>query len=116
MEQGRIEEAFIHREIEKKEYEKKLTKYQWRLLRLQHVFHQKKMAAIIVMEGVDAAGKGGAIKRITEHLDPRGFRVMAIAAPEPHEKRYHYLQRFWRKIPQYGQITILTVLGMAGFS
>ncbi|MBB6444219.1 UDP-galactose-lipid carrier transferase [Bacillus benzoevorans] len=106
MEQGRIGEDFTYTVIEKKEYEKTLKKYQWRLLRLQHVFHQEKMAAIIVMEGVDAAGKGGVIKRITEHLDPRGFRVMAIAAPEPHEKRYHYLQRFWRKIPQYGQMTI----------
>jgi polyphosphate kinase 2 (PPK2 family) len=106
VEQGRIEEAFTNTAIEKKEYERKLKKYQWRLLRLQHVFHQEKIAAVIVMEGVDAAGKGGTIKRITEHLDPRGFQVMAIAAPEPHEKRYHYLQRFWRKIPQYGQITI----------
>ena len=58
------------------------------------------------MEGWDAAGKGGAIKRVTEHLDPRGFQVNPIGAPAPHEKRYHYLQRFWRKLPQYGQITI----------
>ena len=58
------------------------------------------------MEGWDAAGKGGVIKRITEHLDPRGFKVWSIAAPEPHEQRYHYLHRFWRKIPRYGEITI----------
>lgn len=103
---GRLEETFSNVAMEKKIYEKNLKKYQWRLLRLQHAFHQEKVAAIFVMEGVDAAGKGGAIKRITQHLDPRGFQVMAIAAPEPHEKRYHYLQRFWRKIPQYGQITI----------
>lgn len=106
MKRGRINEAFTHAAIAKKEYEKKLKKYQWKLLQLQHVFHREKIAAIIVMEGVDAAGKGGAIKRITEHLDPRGFQVWAISAPEPHEKRYHYLQRFWRKIPQYGQIAI----------
>ena len=61
---------------------------------------------MLVMEGWDAAGKGGAIKRVTEHLDPRGFQVNPIGAPAPHEKRYHYLQRFWRKLPQYGQITI----------
>ena len=103
---GRLEEAYSNEVMEKKRYEKDLKKLQWRLLRLQHVFHQEKVAAIFVMEGVDAAGKGGAIKRITEHLDPRGFQVLAIAAPEPHEKRYHYLQRFWRKIPQYGQISI----------
>lgn len=66
---------------------------------------------MLVMEGWDAAGKGGAIKRVTEHLDPRGFQVNPIGAPVPHEKRYHYLQRFWRKIPQYGQITILIAHG-----
>ncbi len=103
---GRLKEAFTDEVMEKKVYKKNLKKYQWRLLRLQHVFHQEKVAAIFVMEGVDAAGKGGAIKRITEYIDPRGFQVMAIAAPEPHEMRYHYLQRFWRKIPQYGQISI----------
>ena len=55
---------------------------------LQHVLHKEKIATMIVMEGWDAAGKGGAIKRVTEHLDPRGFNVWSIAAPEPHEKRY----------------------------
>ena len=88
-----------------KEY-KTISEIQWRLLHLQNVLHQNKIATMIVMEGWDAAGKGGVIKRITEYLDPRGFNVWSIAAPEPHEKRYHYLHRFWRKIPLYGEITI----------
>jgi len=90
----------------KKEYETKLLQYQWRLLRLQHVLHEEKIAAVVVMEGWDASGKGGAIKRVTEHLDPRGFKVWPIAAPLPHERQYHYLQRFWRKLPGYGELTI----------
>lgn len=107
MAKGRLGQIDFSKKInDKKEYEKKLMNYQWQLLLLQHVLHKEQIATILVMEGVDAAGKGGAIKRVTEHLDPRGFQVRSIAAPEPHEKRYHYLQRFWRKIPQYGQITI----------
>src|SRR3954451_895571 len=91
---------------DKKEYDQRLKEYQWQLLLLQHVLHQEKIATMIVMEGWDAAGKGGTIKRVTERLDPRGFNVWSIAAPEPHENRYHYLQRFWRKIPRFGEITI----------
>jgi len=104
---GRLELVDLTKKMaDKKEYEKKLKKYQWQLLRLQHVLHQEKIATMIIMEGWDAAGKGGTIKRVTEHLDPRGFKVWSIAAPEPHEKRYHYFQRFWRKIPRLGEMTI----------
>ncbi|WP_100486162.1 polyphosphate kinase 2 family protein [Sporolactobacillus pectinivorans] len=90
----------------RKEYEKELKKYQLRLLSLQHLLIEENTAVIFVFEGWDAAGKGGAIRRAVANLDPRGVRVTAIAAPAPHEKRYHYLQRFWRKIPQFGQIAI----------
>jgi len=90
----------------KKEYNTKLLSYQRRLLRLQHILRQEQIAVLMVVEGWDAAGKGGAIKRVTEHLDPRGFKVWPIAAPEPHEKRYHYLQRFWNKLPRHGELTI----------
>ena len=107
IENGRLKQVDLTKRIvDKKIYEKQLKKYQWQLLLLQHVLHQEKMATMIVMEGWDAAGKGGTIKRVTEHLDPRGFNVWSIAAPEPHENRYHYLQRFWRKIPRFGEMTI----------
>ncbi|MFT8363421.1 MAG: UDP-galactose-lipid carrier transferase [Sporolactobacillus sp.] len=91
---------------DRKKYEARLKKYQLRLLALQHVLKEKNIAVIFVFEGWDAAGKGGAIKRAVANLDPRGYNVIPIAAPAPHEKRYHYLQRFWRKLPQYGQIVI----------
>ncbi|MBM7650091.1 polyphosphate kinase 2 (PPK2 family) [Bacillus ectoiniformans] len=90
----------------KKDYKNFLKKFQYRLLSLQQLLFQEKIGLVIVMEGMDAAGKGGAIKRMTEKLDPRGLQVYPISAPQPHEKRYHYLQRFWRKLPQYGQIAI----------
>ena len=107
IENSRLKQIDLTKKIaDKKTYEKKLKEYQWKLLLLQHVLHQEKIATVIVMEGWDAAGKGGAIKRVTERLDPRGFNVWSIAAPEPHENRYHYLQRFWRKIPMFGEITI----------
>ncbi|RYM06671.1 UDP-galactose-lipid carrier transferase [Sporolactobacillus sp. THM7-7] len=104
---NRLERIDLTRSIEsKKKYHKKLKKYQLRLLALQRVIFEEKIGVIFVFEGWDAAGKGGAIKRAAANLDPRGVRVSPIAAPAPHEKRYHYMQRFWRKIPQYGQIAI----------
>ena len=60
---------------------KKLKKYQWKLLCLQQLFYKEKIPAMVVLEGYDAAGKGGVIKRMTEFLDPRGFHVWSIAAP-----------------------------------
>ena len=56
-------------------------------------------------------GKGGAIKRVTEHLDPRGFQVDPIGAPAPHEKRYHYLQRFGEKFHSTGKLLFLIAHG-----
>lgn len=90
----------------KKEYQAELEKYQRRLLSLQQLLFGEKIGFIVVMEGMDAAGKGGAIRRMTAELDPRGIAVHPISAPASHEMRYHYMQRFWRKIPQYGQLTI----------
>lgn len=104
---NRLEQVDLSKRLANaKEYKTNLRKSQWRLLHLQNVLRQNKIATIMVMEGWDAAGKGGVIKRITEYLDPRGFKVWSIAAPEPHEQRYHYLHRFWRRIPRYGEITI----------
>lgn len=90
----------------KKEYKKELKKLQYHLLSLQQTLLSEKIGLVLVFEGMDAAGKGGAIKRMTQRLDPRGYIVHPISAPQSHELRYHYLQRFWRKLPQHGQIGI----------
>lgn len=60
--------------------------------------------AVLVLEGWDTAGKGGVVRRLGWALDPRSFKVHPIAAPDEHERAQHYLQRFWRGLPQNGQI------------
>jgi polyphosphate kinase 2 (PPK2 family) len=67
---------------------------------------KERRSVVAMFEGWDAAGKGGAIKRITEKLDPRGYSVYPIAAPEGDDKKRHYLYRFWRRLPERGQIAI----------
>ena len=91
---------------DKKEYEDLLEDLQLRMLRLQQKMHLKGRRAIVAFEGWDAAGKGGAIRRLTEKLDPRGFKVYPIAAPRPDEQARHYLWRFWQKVPVPGEIAV----------
>lgn len=79
---------------------------QLKMLRVQQgVWHSKKRV-MIVFEGFDAAGKGGAIKKLTETLDPRSFRVHPIGPPSREELGRHYLYRFWQKIPEPGMMAI----------
>ena len=68
------------------------------------IVHKRK--AIIVCEGWDAAGKGGAIQRLTAECDPRAYQVWPIAAPTEEEKAHHYLWRFWRRLPEAGEVAI----------
>jgi polyphosphate kinase 2 (PPK2 family) len=85
---------------DKDAYEKHLAKAQLRLLRLQQHHYHQHGRAVIVFEGWDAAGKGGAIRRLTEKLDPRGVHVWPIGPPRPDEQSRHYLYRFWQKLPE----------------
>lgn len=89
-----------------KRSKKVLNDLQLQMLRVQQgVWHQKKRV-IILLEGFDAAGKGGAIRRITEGLDPRGVRVIPIGPPSADDQARHYLYRFWRELPNEGCMTI----------
>jgi polyphosphate kinase 2 (PPK2 family) len=83
-----------------------MTRRQIQLRQLGYQIYQQKRPVIMVFEGWDAAGKGGAIKRITEKLDPRGYVVYPISAPQGEDKTRHYLYRFWRRLPERGQIAI----------
>jgi polyphosphate kinase 2 (PPK2 family) len=83
-----------------------IKKLQLKILRVQEAIFHKKERLIIALEGLDAAGKGGAIRRITENLDPRGLHVYSIGTPDSEEQGKHYLYRFWTKIPSKGKITI----------
>lgn len=92
--------------IQPDKYEKELKKAQKELARLHGKIYKKKIPVIIVFEGWDAAGKGGAIKRVASALDPRGYEAVPVSAPDIHELNHHYLWRFWNKIPKTGHITI----------
>ncbi len=93
-------------DISPQDYESSLVKCQVALFKLAYQVYQQQRPVIIIFEGWDAAGKGGAIRRVTEKLDPRGFVVYSIAAPKGDEATHHYLWRFWTRLPESGQIAI----------
>ncbi len=93
-------------ELDKKDYNEKLNFYQGKLNKLARYAHQKKTSSVLVFEGWDAGGKGGAIRRLTRALDSRNYQVIPIAAPTDEEQVQHYLWRFWRHMSRAGRITI----------
>ncbi len=92
--------------MENKLYKEKLKKLQRRLFELHNEIYLHRQPLIIVFEGWDAAGKGGAIKRLVGGLDPRGYEVIPISAPNEEERNKHYLWRFWSSLPKNGHIAI----------
>jgi len=101
-----LETLDLTRSLDREAYVREVTRRQIQLRELGYQVYLKKRPVVIVFEGWDAAGKGGAIKRITEKLDPRGYVVYPIAAPQGEDKSRHYLYRFWRRLPECGQIAI----------
>ena len=101
-----LETLDMTRKLTPKQYEEQIGRAQVRLRELEFQVYKQKLPVLCVFEGWDAAGKGGAIKRITEMLDPRGFTVSAYAAPKGEEKTHHYLWRFWRNLPRAGHVGI----------
>lgn len=95
------------KEIKNKEALIEATKkLQLNMLRIQQGIFHKKERVVIMLEGFDAAGKGGAIRKLTEGLDPRSFRVIPIGPPSDEEKGKHWLYRFWMNLPEAGSIVI----------
>lgn len=94
------------KKLGKPEYADQIKSAQSRLRRLGLKIYKDQVPVLCVFEGWDAAGKGGAIKRLTEMLDPRGFSVSSYAAPHGEEKTHHYLWRFWRNLPRTGHLSI----------
>jgi len=92
--------------LSKKDYVIQLNRRQIQVRELGYQVYVQKRPVVILYEGWDAAGKGGNIKRLTEKLDPRGYVVYPISAPEGEDKTHHYLYRFWRRLPERGQIAI----------
>lgn len=102
------ENKYVTIKVKKKKlkYEKELVKLQIELLKLQSYVKEKGLKVLILTEGRDAAGKGGTIKRITEHLNPRGCRVVALEKPSDVERTQWYFQRYIKHLPSAGEIVI----------
>jgi polyphosphate:AMP phosphotransferase len=92
--------------VSKRKYPAELERLQGRLNRLQRRAKEKGVSTILVFEGWDASGKGGAVRRITAALDARDYQVIPVAAPSDEERGHHYLWRFWRHLARAGRVTI----------
>lgn len=102
----RLDELEQANSVEEVEYRKKLKDYQQRLLRQQPKLLRSRNSLIVVAEGPDAAGKGGALNRLVERLDPRSVRVHSITKPTAEELSHHYQWRFWSKLPPHGHTAV----------
>ena len=96
----------MDKKLKKTEYQERLVELQARLHRLHLRAKDEKISSILLFEGPDAAGKGGAIRRVNMALESRNYQVHGIAAPTDEEKAQHYLWRFWRNLSRAGYITI----------
>lgn len=94
------------KKLSKKKYEKQLAKLQIELVKLQRWVKQKGLKVVVLFEGRDAAGKGGAIKRISEPLNPRVCKVVALGTPSDREKTQWYFQRYVAHLPAAGEIVL----------
>jgi AMP-polyphosphate phosphotransferase len=101
-----LEHVDFGKKLSEKQYWKRLARQQVRLRQLQFKVYEKQVPVLALFEGWDAAGKGGAIKRISETLEPRGYTVSSFSAPRGEEKTHHYLWRFWRVLPRAGHLGI----------
>lgn len=96
----------LTKSLTREEYKVRLKELQKELKQLHSVLYAKRIPVVLGFEGWDAAGKGGAIHRLTEALDPRGYRVNPVSSPNDIEKAHNYLWRFWTKMPKDGHIAI----------
>ena len=101
-----LRELDLSKTLNKAKYANLLEKRQKRARDLEHEIYRRRIPVVIVYEGWDAAGKGGNVRRLTQNLDPRGYEVIPISAPNDVEKENHYLWRFWIEFPKAGHITI----------
>lgn len=92
--------------LSEKEYDERLAEAQGRIGRLTRKLRKEGRSLTLVFEGADAAGKGGAIRRLTRAMDARLYRVISTAAPSDEERAHPYLWRFWREVPRAGRVTV----------
>lgn len=95
-----------HPRLSRKKYDAQLQPLQYRMRSISLSYQRQRLNGIVVIEGTDTAGKGGAIRRMTAELDPRFYDVWPIGPPTGEESKYHYLWRFWQRLPERGLIGI----------
>jgi len=101
-----LEALDLERELGKGAYKRHLKALRVDLVRLQQSVMREGLRAMVALEGMDASGKGGAIRRLVRSMDPRAYRVYRIGPPERHEKARHHLYRFWTKVPLPGELAV----------
>lgn len=101
-----LDQVDMDKSVEEARYRAELKELQAELHALSWQAYKKKVSTVLVFEGSDAGGKGGAIRRITGAIDSRLYRTISVAAPTEEERAQHYLWRFWRNVPRAGRITL----------
>ncbi|MBR1390799.1 MAG: phosphate--AMP phosphotransferase [Lachnospiraceae bacterium] len=96
----------LSKTMDKETYRKELAHLQKRLGELHNELYKYRIPVVLAFEGWDAGGKGGAIKRLTQALDPRGYAVHPVSSPTEEEKMHQYLWRFWKNFPKDGHVAI----------
>lgn len=96
----------LQKSLTREEYKEQIDELQKKLEMLHSEIYRRRIPVVLGFEGWDAGGKGGAIRRLTSHLDPRGYQVCPTAAPNDIEKKHHYMWRFWKNVPKAGHIAI----------
>lgn len=104
---GRLPAVDLARSLKPSDYERRLHELQGQLAELSRRARQAGQSTVLVFEGWDAAGKGGSIRRITQALSVRDYRVVPVSAPDEAERAHHWLWRFWRALPRTGAVLIL---------
>ncbi len=102
-----LEKINLELALRKSEYKARLSVLQGRLHQLQRACHKAELATVVVFEGWDAAGKGTAIRKLTEKLEPRACEVVAVQAPRTDEQHLPWLWRFWQLLPNWGHMAVL---------
>ncbi len=101
-----LDKVDLSKSLTREEYQKKVVPLQEEMREIEFKMYKKRVPLVIMYEGWDGAGKGGNIKRLVQLMDPRGYEVHPVAAPNDIERAHHYLWRFWRDIPKAGHIGI----------
>jgi AMP-polyphosphate phosphotransferase len=102
----RLRDVDLEAHFDRAEYKRRRDRNHKQLVTLQQRLYRANVPVVIVFEGWDASGKGGAISRLLKHIDPRGYHLYAIGAPTQEELEHHYLRRFWLRLPSKGRIAL----------